>query len=60
MVSCFLIDVNDSMLSIGRAVNSALQLSRIGGGVGATSLTSARLVNRSKTSRTLLLAWYRS
>ncbi|WP_407895188.1 class 1b ribonucleoside-diphosphate reductase subunit alpha [Lacticaseibacillus sp. N501-2] len=34
MVSCFLIDVNDSMLSIGRAVNSALQLSRIGGGVG--------------------------
>lgn len=34
MVSCFLIDVQDSMLSIGRAVNSALQLSRIGGGVG--------------------------
>lgn len=33
-VSCFLIDVNDSMLSIGRALNSALQLSRIGGGVG--------------------------
>ena len=34
MVSCFLIDVQDSMLSIGRALNSALQLSRIGGGVG--------------------------
>lgn len=34
MVSCFLIDVGDSMLSIGRALNSALQLSRIGGGVG--------------------------
>ncbi|PRO84337.1 ribonucleotide-diphosphate reductase subunit alpha, partial [Lactiplantibacillus pentosus] len=34
MVSCFLIDVADSMLSIGRGVNSALQLSRIGGGVG--------------------------
>ena len=34
MVSCFLIDVDDSMLSIGRGVNSALQLSRIGGGVG--------------------------
>lgn len=34
MVSCFLIDIEDSMLSIGRAVNSALQLSRIGGGVG--------------------------
>lgn len=34
MVSCFLIDLNDSMLSIGRGINSALQLSRIGGGVG--------------------------
>lgn len=34
MVSCFLIDVADSMLSIGRGLNSALQLSRIGGGVG--------------------------
>lgn len=34
MVSCFLLDVSDSMLSIGRGVNSALQLSRIGGGVG--------------------------
>lgn len=34
MVSCFLIDLADSMLSIGRGVNSALQLSRIGGGVG--------------------------
>ncbi|MGX7204908.1 class 1b ribonucleoside-diphosphate reductase subunit alpha [Enterococcus pingfangensis] len=33
-VSCFLIDISDSMLSIGRALNSALQLSRIGGGVG--------------------------
>ena len=34
MVSCFLIDIEDSMLSIGRNINSALQLSRIGGGVG--------------------------
>ena len=34
MISCFLTDINDSMLSIGRGVNSALQLSRIGGGVG--------------------------
>lgn len=34
MVSCYLLDVADSMLSIGRAVNSALQLSRLGGGVG--------------------------
>lgn len=33
-VSCFLLDVNDSMLSIGRNINSALQLSRLGGGVG--------------------------
>lgn len=34
MVSCFLIDIEDSMLSIGRNINSALQLSRMGGGVG--------------------------
>ena len=35
MVSCFLVDISeDSMLSIGRTINSALQLSRIGGGVG--------------------------
>lgn len=33
-VSCFLIQVEDSMNSIGRAINSALQLSKIGGGVG--------------------------
>ena len=34
MVSCFLIDVQDNMESIGRAVNSSLQLSKRGGGVG--------------------------
>lgn len=34
MISCFLIDMNDSMLSIGRGINSSLQLSKIGGGVG--------------------------
>lgn len=34
MISCFLIDINDSMLSIGRGINSSLQLSKIGGGVG--------------------------
>lgn len=34
MVSCFLIDVQDNMESIGRTVNSALQLSKRGGGVG--------------------------
>ncbi|MQS75223.1 class 1b ribonucleoside-diphosphate reductase subunit alpha [Companilactobacillus halodurans] len=35
-VSCFLLQVTDDMNSIGRTVNSALQLSRIGGGVGIT------------------------
>lgn len=34
LVSCFLIQATDDMNSIGRSVNSALQLSRIGGGVG--------------------------
>ncbi|WP_124058769.1 class 1b ribonucleoside-diphosphate reductase subunit alpha [Vaginisenegalia massiliensis] len=34
LVSCFLIQVTDDMNSIGRTINSALQLSRIGGGVG--------------------------
>ena len=34
MVSCFLITVSDDMNGIGRSVNSALQLSKIGGGVG--------------------------
>ncbi|NKC68952.1 class 1b ribonucleoside-diphosphate reductase subunit alpha [Vagococcus fluvialis] len=36
LVSCFLVQVTDDMNSIGRTVNSALQLSRIGGGVGIT------------------------
>ncbi|NVY97164.1 class 1b ribonucleoside-diphosphate reductase subunit alpha [Lactobacillus sp. DCY120] len=35
-VSCFLVQITDDMNSIGRAINSALQLSRIGGGVGLT------------------------
>lgn len=34
MVSCFLLTIYDSMNSIGRVINSALQLSKIGGGVG--------------------------
>ena len=34
MVSCFLLRVEDNMESIGRAVNSSLQLSKRGGGVG--------------------------
>lgn len=33
-VSCFILDVQDNMESIGRVVNSALQLSKRGGGVG--------------------------
>lgn len=36
LVSCFLIQITDDMNSIGRGINSALQLSRIGGGVGIT------------------------
>ena len=33
-ISCFLIDVQDNMESIGRAINSSLQLSKNAGGVG--------------------------
>lgn len=33
-VSCFLLRIEDNMESIGRAVNSSLQLSKRGGGVG--------------------------
>ncbi|SOB51313.1 ribonucleoside-diphosphate reductase (major subunit) [Dellaglioa algida] len=36
LVSCFLIQITDDMNGIGRGINSALQLSRIGGGVGIT------------------------
>lgn len=34
LVSCFLLDVQDNMEAIGRSINSALQLSKRGGGVG--------------------------
>lgn len=40
-VSCFLIQMEDDMNSIGRVVNSALQLSKLGGGVGI-GLTNLR------------------
>lgn len=40
-VSCFLLNVEDTMNSIGRSINSALQLSKIGGGVGI-NLTDIR------------------
>ena len=33
LVSCFLLRIEDSMESIGRSINSALQLSKRGGGV---------------------------
>lgn len=33
LVSCFLLEVDDSMNAIGFSINSALQLSKIGGGV---------------------------
>jgi ribonucleoside-diphosphate reductase alpha chain len=40
-VSCFLLRVEDNMESIGRAINSSLQLSKRGGGVGL-NLTNVR------------------
>jgi ribonucleoside-diphosphate reductase alpha chain len=44
MVSCFLLTISDDMNSIGRTVNSALQLSKLGGGVGL-NLTNIRANN---------------
>jgi ribonucleoside-diphosphate reductase alpha chain len=41
LISCFLVQATDDMNSIGRVINSALQLSRIGGGVGV-NLTNLR------------------
>lgn len=41
LVSCFLLQTTDDMNAIGRTINSALQLSRIGGGVGI-SLSNLR------------------
>jgi len=41
MVSCFLLRMEDNMESIGRSINSALQLSKRGGGV-AFNLTNLR------------------
>ncbi|MGF1764735.1 class 1b ribonucleoside-diphosphate reductase subunit alpha [Aliivibrio kagoshimensis] len=36
LISCFLLRIEDNMESIGRAINSSLQLSRKGGGVALT------------------------
>jgi ribonucleoside-diphosphate reductase alpha chain len=44
MVSCFLLTVSDDMNAIGRSVNSALQLSKLGGGVGI-NLSNVRANN---------------
>lgn len=44
LVSCFLIDIDDSMNAIGRAINSSLQLSKIAGGV-ALNLSNIRANN---------------
>jgi ribonucleoside-diphosphate reductase alpha chain len=44
MVSCFLLTIGDNMNAIGRAINSALQLSKLGGGVGI-NLTNIRANN---------------
>jgi ribonucleoside-diphosphate reductase alpha chain len=41
LVSCFLLEIEDDMNVIGRSINSALQLSKRGGGV-AFNLTSVR------------------
>ena len=41
LVSCFLLRIEDNMESIGRSINSALQLSKRGGGV-ALMLTNVR------------------
>ncbi|WKY57039.1 class 1b ribonucleoside-diphosphate reductase subunit alpha [Vibrio sp. SNU_ST1] len=41
LISCFLLRIEDNMESIGRAINSSLQLSRRGGGV-ALLLTNLR------------------
>jgi ribonucleoside-diphosphate reductase, alpha subunit len=41
LISCFLLDITDDMNSIGRGINSALQLSKLGGGVGL-SLSNLR------------------
>lgn len=54
LVSCFLIQVTDDMNSIGRSINSALQLSRIGGGVELPSATFVKLVHLSKAMKELL------
>ena len=51
LVSCFLIQTTDDMNSIGRTINSALQLSRMGGGVGSVCQTFVQQVTQSRKLR---------
>ena len=57
LVSCFLLRIEDNMESIGRAVNSALQLSKRGGGVAF--LLFAKPGRRSSVSKISPPASYR-
>jgi ribonucleoside-diphosphate reductase alpha chain len=52
LVSCFLLRIEDNMESIARGINSALQLSKRGGGVALLLSTSASTARRSSRSRT--------
>ena len=58
LVSCFLIQVTDDMNSIGRSINSALQLSRIGGGVELASATFVKRAHLSRVMKEPLLVSY--
>src|SRR5690625_5389298 len=49
LVSCFLLRIEDNMESIGRSINSALQLSKRGGGV-ALLLSNLRERSEEHTS----------
>ncbi len=51
LVSCFLIQITDDMNAIGRGINSALQLSRIGGGVGITLSNLRKPARLSKATK---------
>ncbi len=59
LISCFLLRIEDNMESIGRAVNSALQLSKRGGGVAFYSPTCARPGRRSSASKISPPGWCR-
>jgi ribonucleoside-diphosphate reductase alpha chain len=52
LVSCFLLRIEDNMESIGRAVNSALQLSKRGGGVAFLLSNLREAGRRSSASKT--------